>query len=164
MSLYDDLEPSKQNTEQVAGWSSSIKLFQTQLQAKKAAQQRNETKRDHRRPPTVLTPVIDLKSKKDEGDNTPPTIFIPKVCLCFSFQELLLILSVFQERKQSAYSAVKEFDWKIVNEYDPAWPNDYEKVAKDLKELREKEREKEEQEEIDRRKRARDERTGRRDR
>lgn len=78
MSLYDDLEPSKQNTEQVAGWSSSIKLFQTQLQAKKAAQQ--IPKRDQRRPPTVLTPVIDLKSKKDEGDHTPPTMFIPKVC------------------------------------------------------------------------------------
>lgn len=38
MSLYDDFDNFKQKTDQVAGWSSGIKLFQTQLQLKKATQ------------------------------------------------------------------------------------------------------------------------------
>lgn len=25
---------------------------------------------------------------------------------------------------------VTDFDWNVANEYDPMWPNDYEKVAK----------------------------------
>lgn len=38
MSLYDDLDHIKaRNTEKVAGWSSGIKLLQSQLQLKKAA-------------------------------------------------------------------------------------------------------------------------------
>lgn len=67
MSLYDDLEPSKQRAEQVAGWSSGIKLFQSQMQLKKAAQ--TQPKREHnRRTAAVMTPVIDLKTKKDEEE------------------------------------------------------------------------------------------------
>lgn len=68
MSLYDDLEPVKQKPEQVAGWSSSIKLFQSQLQLKKAAQ--TQPKRDQiRKSVTVLAPVIDLKSKLNDEDS-----------------------------------------------------------------------------------------------
>ena len=37
MALYDDLD-SKQGPDKVAGWSSGIKLLQSQLQAKKATQ------------------------------------------------------------------------------------------------------------------------------
>lgn len=38
MSLYDDLDSIKaRTTEKVAGWSSGIKLLQSQLQLKKAA-------------------------------------------------------------------------------------------------------------------------------
>lgn len=58
----------------------------------------------------------------------------------------------------------KDFDWNIVNEYDPMWPNDYEKVVKDLREIRDKEREKEEVEELEKRKKAREERCGKKDR
>jgi splicing factor 45 len=38
MSLYDDVDAIKQKNDPVAGWSSGIKLFQSQLQLKKAAQ------------------------------------------------------------------------------------------------------------------------------
>lgn len=38
MSLYDDFDTFKQKSEHVAGWSSGIKLFQSQMQLKKAAQ------------------------------------------------------------------------------------------------------------------------------
>lgn len=68
MSLYDDLEPVKQKPEQVAGWSSSIKLFHSQMQLKKAAQ--TQPKREQiRKSAAVLAPVIDLKSKRDDDDS-----------------------------------------------------------------------------------------------
>lgn len=37
-----------------------------------------------------------------------------------------------------------EFDWNVENEYDPLWPNEYEKVVKDLRDSRDRESEKEE--------------------
>lgn len=58
----------------------------------------------------VLTPVIDLKSKQkeDEEPNSPKH----------------------QEKTLTASLSVCDFDWNVANEYDPMWPNDYEKVAK----------------------------------
>ncbi|XP_041975447.1 splicing factor 45 [Aricia agestis] len=108
MSLYDDVDTIKaRTTEKVAGWSSGIKLLQSQLQLKKAAV--TQPKREaSRRSAQVLTPVIDLKSKpKDEEEaniiNVQPKITDPN-----------------------------DIDWNIPNEYDPMWPNDYEKVAKEM--------------------------------
>lgn len=34
-----------------------------------------------------------------------------------------------------------EFDWNVVNEYDPMWPNEYEKVVKELRDIRDREHE-----------------------
>jgi len=71
------------------------------------------------------------------------------------------------QNKKSAFpdnNLSNEFDWNIINEYEPMWPNDYEKVAKDLKKIREREREIEEMEELERRKRIREERNGTRER
>lgn len=60
----------------------------------------------------VLTPVIDLKSKsKDEDD---PNSNSPQ----------------HQPKTLTASLNVRDFDWNVANEYDPMWPNDYEKVAK----------------------------------
>ncbi|XP_073969404.1 splicing factor 45 [Rhodnius prolixus] len=119
MSLYDDLDTLRQKSDEVAGWSSGIKLFQSQLQVKKAA---SSTKRDGMKKVTsVLAPVFDLNSKKDEeGDDDIKDIF-------------------------GGYG--DDMDWNFSGEeYDPLWPNDYEKVVKDLRELREKEKEREDEE------------------
>lgn len=83
--------------------------------------------------------------------------------------EIINLTKYFQEARVplqpiQSLSTNKDFDWNIVNEYDPIWPNDYEKVVKDLREIRDKEREKEEIEELERRKKAREERNGKRDR
>lgn len=45
-----------------------------------------------------------------------------------------------------------EFDWNVVNEYDPMWPNEYEKVVKELRDLRDREYD----QESEQRKRRRD--------
>lgn len=34
-----------------------------------------------------------------------------------------------------------EFDWNVINEYDPMWPNEYEKVVKELRDIRDREHE-----------------------
>ncbi|XP_053610482.1 splicing factor 45 [Plodia interpunctella] len=113
MSLYDDVDTIKaRTTEKVAGWSSGIKLLQSQLQLKKAAI--TQPKREAaRRSAQVLTPVIDLKSKpkdEDESNSNSPQM----------------------QTKTLTSLNVRDFDWNVANEYDPMWPNDYEKVAKEM--------------------------------
>ncbi|XP_068626450.1 splicing factor 45 isoform X2 [Battus philenor] len=114
MSLYDDLDTIKaRTTEKVAGWSSGIKLLQSQLQLKKAAV--TQPKREAlRRSTQVLTPVIDLKSKQkddEESNSNSPNS---------------------QSKAFTPSLNVTDFDWNVANEYDPMWPNDYEKVAKEM--------------------------------
>ncbi|KAG7310725.1 hypothetical protein JYU34_003532 [Plutella xylostella] len=115
MSLYDDLDTIKaRTTEKVAGWSSGIKLLQSQLQLKKAAvtqPKREALRRSHQ----VLTPVIDLKSKPKEDEE--PNSYSPSI----------------QPKTLTGVTLnVGDFDWNVANEYDPMWPNDYEKVAKEI--------------------------------
>nr|CAD7445508.1 unnamed protein product [Timema bartmani] len=137
MSLYDDMDVgSKQKTEQVVGWSSGIKLLQSQLQLKKAVQ--TQPRKDAmRKSGATLAPVIDLKSKKEEDDSN-----------------LNSNMGSFQPVKEKE----KDSDWGVEDEYDPMFPNDYEKVVKELREIREKEKEKEDD---DKRRRNREERRGR---
>ncbi|RZF48542.1 hypothetical protein LSTR_LSTR011157 [Laodelphax striatellus] len=137
MSLYDDFDAIKQKSDQVAGWSSGIKLFQSQLQLKKASQ--TQPRREQTRKTTTLAPVIDLKSKRDDDDG--PSLFFTKDGRAdFGFGH---------------HQTAKDPDWNFEGaEYDPMWPNDYEKVVKDLREIREREKEKEDEE----RRRRREER------
>ncbi|XP_067002298.1 splicing factor 45 [Anabrus simplex] len=144
MSLYDDMD-AKQKSEQVAGWSSGIKLLQSQLQLRKAVQ--TQPKREsHRKSGVILAPVIDLKSKKDDDDSNSNSSFG----------------SYTGKDKHALQSQMpRDSDWNVEGEYDPMWPNDYEKVVKDLREIREREKEKEEEEKRrknreDREKRARE--------
>ncbi|XP_063972835.1 splicing factor 45 [Diachasmimorpha longicaudata] len=123
MSLYDDFDKHRAS-DKVAGWSSGIKLLQSQLQLKKAAT--TQPKREqYRKATAVLPPVIDLKSKTtltrepDREDDTSNSIFPSSV------------------PNNTATSG--EFDWNVVNEYDPMWPNEYDKVVKELRDIRDRE-------------------------
>jgi len=128
MSLYDDMDAIKQKSEQVAGWSSGIKLLQSQLQLKKAVQ--TQPKREAmRRSGVTLAPVIDLKSKKEDEDSNSSSSF-----------------GSYNSGKQDARGMPRDSEWNFEGEYDPMWPNDYEKVVKDLREIRDREKEKEEEE------------------
>lgn len=60
----------------------------------------------------MLTPVIDLKSKTKDDEESNINLTNP------------------QSKNLTASLSVKDFDWNVANEYDPMWPNDYEKVAK----------------------------------
>ncbi|KAK5646865.1 hypothetical protein RI129_005329 [Pyrocoelia pectoralis] len=139
MSLYDDVDVKTRPTDNVSGWSSGIKLLQSQLQLKRATV--TQPKRDQSRKAS-LAPVIDLKSKKEEDDiftsvtqspiraKTEPTVpVIPHIP-----------------------SFVSEYDWNVENEYDPLWPNEYEKIVKELRDNRDRDTDKDEKRREKRRK------------
>ncbi|XP_041441155.1 RNA binding motif protein 17 L homeolog isoform X2 [Xenopus laevis] len=141
MSLYDDLgvETSDSKTE---GWSKNFKLLQSQLQVKKAALTQAKTQRTKQS--TVLAPVIDLKrgsaSEERQIVDTPPHVGA----------------GIKQESVHSGFSAA-EVLVPLADEYDPMYPNDYEKIVKRQREERQRQRELERQKEIeDREKRRKD--------
>lgn len=127
MSLYDDLDVKAKTTENVSGWSSGIKLLQSQLQLKKATV--TQVKREQQRKAS-LAPVIDLKSKRDDDDIYPG----------FAKKKSDLILPTIG----SSVTYGVEFDWNVDDEYDPLWPNEFDKVVKELRDNRDRLSDKEE--------------------
>ncbi|XP_070610532.1 splicing factor 45 isoform X2 [Erythrolamprus reginae] len=141
MSLYDDLgvETSDSKTE---GWSKNFKLLQSQLQVKKAALTQAKSQRSKQS--TVLAPVIDLKrgSASDERQivDTPPHV-----------------AAGLKDPVPSGFSA-GDVLIPLADEYDPMFPNDYEKVVKRQREERQRQRELERQKEIEEREKRRKDR------
>ncbi|ROL50133.1 Splicing factor 45 [Anabarilius grahami] len=134
MSLYDDLGVATSDTK-TEGWSKNFKLLQSQLKVKKAALTQAKTQRT--RQSNVLAPVIDLKRGSTTDDrqisDTPPHIAAgmkDSVSGGFSSGDVLIPLA---------------------DEYDPMFPNDYEKVVKRHREERQRQREQERQKEIEER-------------
>lgn len=125
MALYDDLD-SKQGPDKVAGWSSGIKLLQTQLQAKKATQPIIPPKSTLRKQ-VHLTPVVNLKSKRENVDlfglpSSSSTSFVDKS------KQVTVTATI-----PSTASASSNDNWDVVDEYDPSWPNEYDKLVKNKK-------------------------------
>ncbi|XP_021573669.1 splicing factor 45 isoform X3 [Carlito syrichta] len=139
MSLYDDLgvETSDSKTE---GWSKNFKLLQSQLQVKKAAL--TQAKSQRTKQSTVLAPVIDLKRGGSSDDrqivDTPPHV-----------------AAGLKDPVPSGFSA-GEVLIPLADEYDPMFPNDYEKVVKRQREERQRQRELERQKEIEEREKRKD--------
>ncbi|XP_064632967.1 splicing factor 45-like [Lineus longissimus] len=146
MSLYDDVDTdvsSGNNAKSdISGWSSSFKLLQSQLQAKKVinAKQRESKKRQG----TTLAPVIDLK-RSTAGDDLHFNMITGKL------DRMAPVASPFIAVEPTAFSGV-------VDEYNPLYPNDYEELVKKRRDQKAKEREEErkkEQDDRDRRRRDR---------
>lgn len=124
MDLYDDLD-TKQRAGQIDGWSSGIKMLQTQLAIKKATNP--QPKKEQKKP--LLAPMISLRPKKlPEDDIFHPMKNEPRSMKTMIAQPLAPVL----ENKSNDY------EWDFVDEYDPFWPNEYEKL---IKEKREKDKE-----------------------
>ncbi|OXU31351.1 hypothetical protein TSAR_002092 [Trichomalopsis sarcophagae] len=123
MSLYDDFDKHR-TSEKVAGWSSGIKLMQTQLQLKKAAIPHGK-REQNKKAAAVLAPVIDLKSKNRDNDKEDE------------------VGTKYFSGNISTSGVGQEYDWNVINEYDPTWPNEYEKVVKELRDLRDREHDQE---------------------
>ncbi|XP_055546729.1 splicing factor 45 [Wyeomyia smithii] len=129
MALYDDLD-TKQGPDKVAGWSSGIKLLQSQLQVKKATQPIIPIKNTIRKP--VLTPVVNLKAKKDNVDlfGNPSSNFSPSL---ESKNKPVTITTKTVVPSTSSAGSSDAYSWDVIDEYDPLWPNEYEKLAKERK-------------------------------
>ncbi|XP_040199204.1 splicing factor 45 isoform X2 [Rana temporaria] len=133
MSLYDDLtvETSDSKTE---GWSKNFKLLQSQLQVKKATLTQAKTQRTKQS--SVLAPVIDLKrASADDRQivDTPPHV-----------------AAGLKEPVPSGFST-GDVLVPLADEYDPMYPNEFEKVVKRQREERQRLREIERQKEIEER-------------
>uniref|UniRef100_UPI003AAE39D6 splicing factor 45 n=1 Tax=Centroberyx gerrardi TaxID=166262 RepID=UPI003AAE39D6 len=141
MSLYDDLGVAASDTK-TEGWSKNFKLLQSQLKVKKAALTQAKTQR--MKQATVLAPVIDLKRGGSSDDrqitDTPP--------------------HTAAGLKDAAPGGFSSGDVLIplADEYDPMFPNDYEKVVKRHREERQRQREQERQKEIEEREKKRKDR------
>ncbi|XP_070710182.1 splicing factor 45 isoform X3 [Pempheris klunzingeri] len=142
MSLYDDLGVAASDTK-TEGWSKNFKLLQSQLKVKKAALTQAKTQR--MKQTTVLAPVIDLKrgGSSDERQiiDTPPHA----------------AAGLKQDNVPSGFSS-GDVLIPLADEYDPMFPNDYEKVVKRHREERQRQREQERQKEIEEREKKRKDR------
>ncbi|XP_062238624.1 splicing factor 45 isoform X1 [Platichthys flesus] len=141
MSLYDDLGVGASDTK-TEGWSKNFKLLQSQLKVKKAALTQAKTQR--MKQTVVLAPVIDLKrgGSSDERQilDTPPHA-----------------VAGLKDTVPSAFSS-GDVLIPLADEYDPIFPNDYEKVMKRHREERQRQREQERQKEIEEREKKRKDR------
>ncbi|XP_029350869.1 splicing factor 45 isoform X1 [Echeneis naucrates] len=141
MSLYDDLGVAASDTK-TEGWSKNFKLLQSQLKVKKAALTQAKTQR--MKQTTVLAPVIDLKrggsSDERQITDTPPHA-----------------AAGLKEAVPSGFSS-GDVLIPLADEYDPMFPNDYEKVQKRHREERQRQREQERQKEIEEREKKRKDR------
>lgn len=133
MSLYDGLgmdSKEKGHREQksdLTGWSSGIKLLQTQLQLKKAALTQAKQRDQSSRKGVILAPVFDLKTRKDEPEDMPPPPPIRE--------------SNKGGPVTTSGTSLLGGEWDVRLEYDPLWPNDYEKILRERKEKKERDRE-----------------------
>lgn len=147
--MYDGLgiDSAKEKKGEMAGWSSGIKLLQSQLQLKKAVL--TQVKKEQLRKGTSsLPPVLDLKTRKDDSED-------------------MSMSPVFNQNRENKppNSSNSLFgpdpEWNIKEEYDPMWPNDYEKIIKERRDKKEKEREEDRRRDYEERERRRRERYNR---
>ncbi|XP_023210343.1 splicing factor 45-like isoform X2 [Centruroides sculpturatus] len=138
MSLYDGLgldtkeKGHKDQKSDLMGWSSGIKLLQSQLQLKKAALTQakvtfSSVKREQFRKGAVLAPVVNLKSRRDDQDEMPPPPAIS-------------IIPNKEGKSPITTGSLLGGEWDIRQEYDPAWPNDYEKIMREKREKKDRDR------------------------
>lgn len=141
MSLYDDLGVGASDTK-TEGWSKNFKLLQSQLKVKKAALTQAKTQR--MKQTTVLAPVIDLK----RGGSSEERQII---------DNSLYTAASLKEAVPSGFSS-GDVLIPLADEYDPMFPNDYEKVLKRHREERQRQREQERQKEMEDREKKRKDR------
>ncbi|CAL8103219.1 unnamed protein product [Orchesella dallaii] len=142
MSLYDDIDTDKKS-ESLSGWASGIKFLQSHMQLKKATMA--QPKRDFSRKQPAgsrMSPVVDLKAKAAaNNDEEGGTSLSSAIILPYSLTTTITKTDKKgKSRVISAYLAVDP-EWQFDNEYDPMYPNDYEKALKEMRDRRDKEAE-----------------------
>lgn len=82
----------------------------------------------------VLAPVMQLKSRRDiEGDDifSPLVLSKPKVHSSSTTTTMSSSLLASHSSSTPSSKVFNDYDWDVVDEYDPLWPNEYEKLIKE---------------------------------
>uniref|UniRef100_A0A182MZ17 Splicing factor 45 n=1 Tax=Anopheles dirus TaxID=7168 RepID=A0A182MZ17_9DIPT len=148
MALYDDLD-TKHGPDKVAGWSSGLKLFQPQLQVKKVSQPTITPKAILRKPGAKILPPVVLKAKKDISieQSTLPFVTVsacpggggatvagePNATALKITKAPITVTTTNATPNPISAAAADDYNWDVVDEYDPMWPNEYDKLVKDRK-------------------------------
>ncbi|KAH8345334.1 hypothetical protein KR084_005300 [Drosophila pseudotakahashii] len=111
MDLYDDID-TKPRESQIDGWSSGIKMLQTQLAVKNAVKK------------PLMTPVVNLRAKR------PLDLEAPSLT---SMAVLVAKPIITGKALQPVLESVYKDDFDLSDEYDPQWPNEYEKLKEKTK-------------------------------
>ncbi|XP_011190993.1 splicing factor 45 [Zeugodacus cucurbitae] len=128
MDLYDDID-TKPRASQIDGWSSGIKMLQTQLAIKKAQGPKEPPKKP------LMTPVVNLRAKKAAAEAEANNLSSTKI----ETSPMTPKPVITAKPLEPVIENVKSDDcWDFVDEYDPMWPNEYEKL-KDKNQNKEKE-------------------------
>ncbi|XP_055386363.1 splicing factor 45 [Condylostylus longicornis] len=138
MDLYDDLDTKKQ----LDGWSSGIKMLQTQLAIKKATLP--PPKKEVPKKPSLM-PTVTLSRPKKVEDLFSNSDHIKKPEVKKSQVQVTVPVGQLPPAEITN-------EWDFVDEYNPLWPNEYEKLVKDKRD-RDRERDKRDDYHRDRRKR-----------
>lgn len=86
-----------------------------------------QAKREQFRKGAVLAPVVNLKSRRDDQDEMPPPPAIS-------------IMPNKEGKSPITTGSLLGGEWDIRQEYDPAWPNDYEKIMREKREKKDRDR------------------------
>ncbi|XP_016985427.1 splicing factor 45 [Drosophila rhopaloa] len=111
MDLYDDID-TKPRASQIDGWSSGIKMLQTQLAVKKAVKK------------PLMTPVVNLRAKR---------LAEPEARYFDSVAVVLAKPIITGKALLPVLECASKDDWDFSDEYDPQWPNEYEKLKESTK-------------------------------
>ncbi|XP_017060501.1 splicing factor 45 [Drosophila ficusphila] len=110
MNLYDDID-TKPRSSQIDGWSSGIKMLQTQLAIKKAVKK------------PLMTPVVNLRAKRSTELET----------ISFAQVSATTTKPIITGKALEPVLENMKDDWDFLDEYDPQWPNEYEKLKEKAK-------------------------------
>uniref|UniRef100_A0A034VW74 Splicing factor 45 n=1 Tax=Bactrocera dorsalis TaxID=27457 RepID=A0A034VW74_BACDO len=127
MDLYDDID-TKPRASQIDGWSSGIKMLQTQLAIKKAQGPKEPPKKP------LMTPVVNLRAKKVAAEAEANHLNNTKIETPQMTPKPVITAKPLEPVIENAKS---DDCWDFVDEYYPAWPNEYEKL-KDKNQNKEK--------------------------
>ncbi|XP_031619196.1 splicing factor 45 [Contarinia nasturtii] len=131
MDLYDDLDAKQR----IDGWSPSLKLMQTQMALKKAIPPPPVKKELTKRTAPLLAPTTILKTKGRPNDSDDHFKSNDSLKSSHKKQPTITTQALAPPNK-----AANDYDWDVIDEYNPLWPNEYEKIIKDRRERRDNDR------------------------
>ncbi|XP_055299125.1 splicing factor 45 [Sitodiplosis mosellana] len=133
MDLYDDLDAKQR----IDGWSPGLKLMQTQMALKKAIVPPPAKKELPKRTAPLLAPITILKTKGRPNSDSDDHFKSNESSKTHHKKQPTTITT---QALAPPNKAANDYDWNVIDEYNPLWPNEYEKIIKERRERRDNDR------------------------